>query len=137
MKRAAAVTRDRSSVDPELSASPTPTSLSPEGYAKARRYLMRRDPVLGAAIKTIGPCLMAERQRSDHLSALVGSIVSQQLSTKAAATIFGRFLALFPDGHIPNGQMGAFVPAAVPGGALGVVGVRRGVKRELKSSDIP
>ena len=31
--------------------------------------------------------------------ALVGSIVSQQLSTKAAATIFGRFVALFPDGQ--------------------------------------
>lgn len=56
---------------------------------------MRRDPVLGSVIKTIGPCLMAERQRKDHLTALVGSIVSQQLSTKAAATIFGRFAALF------------------------------------------
>jgi DNA-3-methyladenine glycosylase II len=59
---------------------------------------MRRDPVLGAAIKAIGPCLMAERQRSDHLTALAGSIVSQQLSTKAAATIFGRLLALFDEG---------------------------------------
>ena len=63
---------------------------------------MRRDPVLGAAIKTIGACGMADRQRKDHLSALVGAIVSQQLSTKAAATIFGRFLALFPDGQIPD-----------------------------------
>ena len=72
-------------------------SLTPEDYARARRILMRRDPVLGAAIKTIGPCLMADRQRKDHLTALLGSIVSQQLSTKAAATIFGRFVALFPD----------------------------------------
>jgi DNA-3-methyladenine glycosylase II len=63
---------------------------------------MRRDPILGAAIKTIGACGMADRQRTDHLSALVGSIVSQQLSTKAAATIFGRVLALFPDGQIPD-----------------------------------
>src|SRR5437867_1306955 len=63
---------------------------------------MRRDPILGAAIKRIGPCGMAERQRKDHLSALVGAIVSQQLSTKAAATIFGRFAALFPEGHIPS-----------------------------------
>jgi DNA-3-methyladenine glycosylase II len=45
---------------------------------------------------------MAGRQRKDHLSALVGAIVSQQLSTKAAATIFGRFVALFPDNHIPD-----------------------------------
>ncbi|MFN7984852.1 MAG: DNA-3-methyladenine glycosylase [Vicinamibacterales bacterium] len=76
-----------------------PASLTPEDYARARRVLMRRDPVLGAAIKAIGPCLMAERQRKDHLSALAGSIVSQQLSTKAAATIFGRFVALFPEGE--------------------------------------
>lgn len=76
-----------------------PASLTPEDYARARRVLMRRDPVLGAVIKAIGPCLMAERQRRDHLSALAGSIVSQQLSTKAAATIFGRFVALFPEGQ--------------------------------------
>jgi DNA-3-methyladenine glycosylase II len=76
-----------------------PQSLTPEDYARARRALMRRDPVLGAAIKAIGPCLMAERQRKDHLTALAGSIVSQQLSTKAAATIFGRFVALFPEGE--------------------------------------
>jgi DNA-3-methyladenine glycosylase II len=77
-------------------------ALTPEGYARARRALMRRDPVLGAAIKRIGPCLMAERQRKDHLTALVGSIVSQQLSTKAAATIFGRLAALFPENQIPD-----------------------------------
>ena len=63
---------------------------------------MRRDPVLGSAIKKIGPCLMAERQRKDHLTALIGAIVSQQLSTKAAATIFGRLVALFPDQVIPG-----------------------------------
>src|SRR5581483_4040114 len=48
------------------------------------------------------PCLMVDRQRKDHLTALVGAIVSQQLSTKAAATIFARFTALFSAQHIPN-----------------------------------
>lgn len=84
---------------PETTASFTAASLTPEGYEKARRLLMRRDPILAAAIKRIGPCGMAGRQRHDHLSALVGAIVSQQLSTKAAATIFARFLALFPEGE--------------------------------------
>jgi DNA-3-methyladenine glycosylase II len=87
---------------PSETDSPIATSLTPEGYEKARRLLMRRDPVLAGAIRQIGPCLMADRQRKDHLSALVGAIVSQQLSTKAAATIFGRFVALFPDHHIPD-----------------------------------
>src|SRR5882757_5005599 len=77
-------------------------SLTNDDYTRARRLLMRRDPVLGAAIKRIGPCLLAERQRRDHLTALIGSIVSQQLSTKAAATIFGRLQALFPDSQITN-----------------------------------
>jgi DNA-3-methyladenine glycosylase II len=71
--------------------------MTPREYDRARRLLMRRDPVLREAIKRIGPCLMADRQRKDHLTALVGAIVSQQLSTKAAATIFGRFVALFED----------------------------------------
>jgi DNA-3-methyladenine glycosylase II len=57
---------------------------------------MRRDPILGAAIKRIVACGMAARQRNDHLTALVGAIVSQQLSTKAASTIFQRVQALVP-----------------------------------------
>ena len=81
-----------------------PAALTPDDYTRARRLLMRRDPVLGKAIKRIGPCLLAERQRKDHLTALVGSIVSQQLSTKAAATIFGRLAALFPDHVIPGAE---------------------------------
>lgn len=108
------------------------TSLTPEGYAKARRLLMRRDPVLGAAIKKIGPCLMADRQRKDHLSALVGSIVSQQLSTKAAATIFGRFAALFPDNHIPNAAAIAALDDATLRG-VGLSGQKVSYLRDLSA----
>ena len=76
--------------------------MTPEDYERARRFLIRRDPILGAAIRRIGPCGLAARQRHDHLTALIGAIVSQQLSTKAASTIFGRFVALFPGGEIPG-----------------------------------
>ncbi|HEX3704172.1 MAG TPA: hypothetical protein VHU82_12640 [Vicinamibacterales bacterium] len=72
-------------------------ALTPDGYQRARRHLMRRDPLLGAAVRRIGACGLAERQKKDHLTALVSAIVSQQLSTKAAATIFARFAALFPN----------------------------------------
>src|SRR5437762_6786506 len=78
--------------------------MTPLDYEKARRLLIRRDPVLGVAIKRIGPCGLAARQRNDHLTALVGAIVHQQLSTKAAATIFGRLAALFPNGEISDPQ---------------------------------
>jgi DNA-3-methyladenine glycosylase II len=76
--------------------------MQPADYEKARRIIMRRDAVLGAVVKRIGPCGLASRQRNDHLTALVGAIVSQQLSTRAAATIFGRLVALFPEGTIPG-----------------------------------
>ena len=93
--------------------------LTPDDYARARRLLMRRDPVLGAVIKTIGPCLMADRQRRDHLTALAGSVVSQQLSTKAAATIFGRFQALFT----PNAPLSAQAVLALDDQTLRGVGL--------------
>lgn len=80
---------------------------------------MRRDPVLGAVVKRIGPCGLASRLRSDHLSALTAAVVSQQLSSKAAATIFGRFLALFPGSVIPD----AGAIAAIDDGALRGVGL--------------
>src|SRR6266851_9302321 len=106
------------------------SSLTPDGYARARRHLMRRDPILGAAIRRIGACGLADRQRKDHLTALVGAIVSQQLSTKAAATIFGRFVALFPDHHIPDAPaIAAQSDAALR--AVGLSGQKVGYLRDL------
>ena len=93
---------------------------------------MRRDPVLGAAIKRIGPCALASRQRNDHLSALVGAIVSQQLSTKAAATIFARFLALFPGGEIPTAAAIARLDDTALRG-VGLSGQKVGYLRDLSS----
>lgn len=75
--------------------------MTPADYARARRLLLRRDPVLAELIRTHGPCGLAAAQRSDHFSALVRAITGQQLSTKAAATIYGRLLALTPGGMSP------------------------------------
>ncbi|HEY2151190.1 MAG TPA: DNA-3-methyladenine glycosylase [Vicinamibacterales bacterium] len=107
-------------------------SLTADGYLKARRHLMRRDPILGAAIKRIGHCRMADRQRTDHLTALIGAIVSQQLSTKAAATIFGRFVALFPESRIPGaGAIAAQSDTALRG--VGLSGQKVGYLRDLSA----
>ncbi len=83
-------------------------------YAKARRLLARRDPVIAGLMKRHGPCGLADAQHEDAFTALVHSIISQQLSTKAAATIARRFDALF-DGspraaavaHLDDGQLRA------------------------------
>jgi DNA-3-methyladenine glycosylase II len=75
--------------------------LTPADYTKARRLLLRRDPVLAALIRKHGECGLAKAQRADHFSALVRAITGQQLSTKAASTIFARLIALMPDGLTP------------------------------------
>jgi len=56
---------------------------------------MRRDPVMRELIRRHGACGLADDQHTDPYKALVHSIMSQQLSTKAAATIARRFDELF------------------------------------------
>lgn len=65
-------------------------------YTIARRHLSKADPRLAAIIKRIGPCELHAAAPRDPFHTLALSIASQQLSTKAAATIFGRFCDLFP-----------------------------------------
>lgn len=81
---------------------------------------MRRDPVLARLIKTHGPCGLAAAQRADHFTALVRAITGQQLSTKAAATIFARLVALMPGGQLTPDAM-----AAVTDEALRAAGMSR------------
>ena len=59
---------------------------------KACRSLRRRDAVMRKAIKLVGPCRI--KVDRSGLRMLVRSIVGQQLSTSAAATIWRRFLEL-------------------------------------------
>jgi DNA-3-methyladenine glycosylase II len=56
---------------------------------RAERSLARRDPVLRALIKRYGPCQLGAQKR-DPFHVLCTSIISQQLSTKAADTIQAR-----------------------------------------------
>jgi DNA-3-methyladenine glycosylase II len=70
--------------------------------ARGRRVLMRRDPVLGTIIRKYGPCGIKTGREDDIFCGLVEAIVSQQLSTRAAATIYGRLRALLPNGGTPT-----------------------------------
>jgi DNA-3-methyladenine glycosylase II len=71
-------------------------------YSAARRYLMKADPKLGLIIKRVGSCGLHSAAPRDPFEALTMSIASQQLSTKAAATIFARFCDLFPPDRRPR-----------------------------------
>ena len=64
-------------------------------YTRARRHLARRDPVLRDLMRAHGKCGLAEAQNAEPFGALLKAIVSQQLSTKAARTIYLRLIALF------------------------------------------
>lgn len=66
---------------------------------KAIKQHLNRDKRLAELIKTIE--LPQSNPDGDVYFALTRSIVSQQLSTKAAATIYGRFLDLF-DNRYPD-----------------------------------
>jgi DNA-3-methyladenine glycosylase II len=71
-------------------------------YTVARRHLMKADPTLNQIIKRVGPCELHAVAPRDPFEALCMSIASQQLSVKAAATIFGRFSDLFPPRRKPT-----------------------------------
>jgi DNA-3-methyladenine glycosylase II len=71
-------------------------------YARARRYLMRKDPTLASVIRQVGPCKLPDMPYQPPFMALAEAIASQQLSVKAADTIFGRFCALFAPDNIPD-----------------------------------
>lgn len=60
---------------------------------QAEKYLIGRDPVLATVIKRQGACTLAPHR--EYYRALVDSIIGQQLSVKAAASIKGRFRELF------------------------------------------
>lgn len=64
---------------------------------KAVLHLKKADPVMARLITDIGPCRYDVKNFGTHFDALCRSIIYQQLSTKAAGTIHGRFLDLFPD----------------------------------------
>ncbi len=70
----------------------------PASYGRAERHLMRHDPKLGALIKRFGPCGLATSRKIDRFAMTVRSIVSQQLSAKAASTIHGRVLEALKPG---------------------------------------
>ena len=73
----------------------------PELGLKTQIAHLKKDRKLKAVIEKVGPLRM--NQTSDVYLSLMKAIVSQQLSVKAADTIWNRFLELFKDGY-PNQQ---------------------------------
>jgi len=99
--------------------------------AEAVQHLLDADPVMGALVKAHGPLDVEERRRgrpAEAYGALLRSIVGQQLSTKAAATIYGRLAALFDDAAPTPGAL-----LAVDPDELRAVGLSRNKASYLRS----
>jgi len=69
----------------------------------AYEHLRKADPVFGRFIERVGPIKHKPRRLSCFQS-LVRAITNQQLSGRAAETIFGRFRALFPNCDFPSAR---------------------------------
>ena len=74
-------------------------------YKKALAHFKKTDPILHSIGLQIEPFQITSREKvEDHFFALCGEIVGQQLSGKAANTIFNRFVSLFPDKKVTPEQ---------------------------------
>jgi DNA-3-methyladenine glycosylase II len=65
-----------------------------QDWTYAIKHLRRRDPVMRKLIARVGPCTLHSRR--DYFVVLCKSIFTQQISTKVATTLFGRFRDQFP-----------------------------------------
>src|SRR5262249_51716471 len=65
--------------------------MDPELLIKARRHLARNDAILKPLIRAVGPCTL--KHNPNHFEILVRSIISQQISSKAAIAIGNRLRA--------------------------------------------
>jgi len=69
-------------------------------WAAAVRHLRRVDPHLRAIIERVGPCRL--EPHTDRFGALVRSIISQQISSKAARSISQRLVVIGGEPYQPR-----------------------------------
>jgi 3-methyladenine DNA glycosylase/8-oxoguanine DNA glycosylase len=91
----------------------------PLDLAAATRHLSRADPVMRRVIKAVGPCELRPGARGDHFTTLARAIVGQQLSARAAETIWTRVLALQANGRrLDPGELLALPDRTLRGAGL-------------------
>jgi DNA-3-methyladenine glycosylase II len=86
-----------------------PAILSPKAVRTAQKHLSKSDKIMAQLVSAHGPCQLAEREFRPFQT-LVTSIISQQLSAKAADTIERRVMMLVPT-FTPYGFLGTSIDA--------------------------
>jgi DNA-3-methyladenine glycosylase II len=87
-------------------------------HRKALHHLRKVDPVMARVIKAVGPCRFAPSGEHSHFHHIARAIVYQQLSTLAANTIHGRFIALFDSETPAPGDVAAMDDARMRAAGL-------------------
>ena len=99
-------------------ASPETPRVKPAYWDEACKHLMKRDRVMRKLIPTLGDgCLQS---RGDAFTTLARSIVGQQISVKAAQSVWNRFALLFgePSEHVLPGGVLGLEPAQIRSAGL-------------------
>jgi 3-methyladenine DNA glycosylase/8-oxoguanine DNA glycosylase len=124
------------------SAGPSAADLT-AAVAAATEELARRDPVLARLVAAVGPCELDARRGLSHFGSLCRSITFQQLAGRAAATIFGRFVAVATGGGeatdlTPEGVL-ACSEEALRGAGLSAAKMRsiRALAERAASGELP
>ena len=112
------------------------------GFAalEATAALTTRDPVLGALIAKVGAFGLARSEASSTYESLARAVVYQQLTGKAAATIFGRVAALGGgDACPPPATLLALAPEALRGAGLSAakVAALRDLAAKTLAGEVP
>ena len=91
-------------------ARPMPRAATSIDFGPALAHLRAADPRMAALIDRHGPPTMAPSK--NHIQSLAKAIVSQQLSTTAASTIWNRVVALYPGKKFPKAELLLATPDA-------------------------
>ncbi|MBA4064118.1 MAG: DNA-3-methyladenine glycosylase [Isosphaera sp.] len=97
-------------------------------YQKARRHLGRKCPVMKTLIAGVGPCTLVA-EPADPFTILVRCVVYQQISTKAARSIFDRVSAATGGPGVPMARLAKMTEAELR--ACGVSGPKQRTLRAV------
>jgi DNA-3-methyladenine glycosylase II len=111
------------------------TLVTPD-HSAAVRHLARRCRALKPVIRTVGPCRLAHNRDSFYV--LCGSIISQQISTKAADSIRKKVLAAL-GGRLQPGRFGRVTDAELRACGLSAGKVRflRDLVAKVSDGSVP
>jgi DNA-3-methyladenine glycosylase II len=87
-------------------------------HARAVSHLKKSDPAMARVIDLVGPCRFEVRAEGTHFDHIVRAIVYQQLSGKAAGTIYSRVRALYGDRSPTPAELVATDDATLRGAGL-------------------